>query len=268
MTLWETITAAVRDLSEHGYDSVERVAKWLELLRQAAEVEMTPPHELEALLRKHLGDVYRAQVEGGQLYRLHPAVERYKVDRLRPEMRAELDRRLVASRSLIRNNRAQAIELMARRFEGWATSVPKGGSDAVDKLAEKVDLRKSVASLPFAERRVLIDQAHKFTAALSETVALGNNALAGVWHSHWRQKGYNYRPDHRDRDERTYAVRGSWAMERGLMTKGAGYVDEMTRVGEEPFCRCSMQWLYALRDLPRDMLTNKGSEALASSKVA
>ena len=268
MTLWETITAAVRDLSEHGYDSAERVDEWLRQLRAAAEREMMSPTALEELLRKHLGDVYRSQVEGGGLYRLHPTVARFSIDRVRPELRAELDRRMTASRALIKNNRAEALAKMERRFAGWASSVPKGGSDAVDKVEEKVLLRKSITALPFEERRVLVDQAHKFTASLSETVALGNNALAGVWHSHWRQRGYNYREDHKERDDHVYAVRDNWAIRAGLMTKGAGYVDEFVRPGEQPFCRCNYEWLYALRDLPDSMLTNKGTTTMSQTRVA
>lgn len=268
MTLWETITAAVRDLSEHGYDSAERVNRWVAMLHEAAKAELMSEAQLEQLLRQHLGAIYRQQVDQGGIARFHPGVARYNIEKVRPELRAELDRRMVAAHNLIKDDRVAAIERMERRFRGWATSIPNGGSDAVDKVQEKVLIRKSVTSLPFQQRRVLIDQAHKFTAALSETVAVGNDALAAVWHSRWRQPGYQYREDHKERDLRVYAVRGSWAIVQGLMNKGAGYTDEMTRAGEEVFCRCTQQWVYNLRDLPREMLTNKGQELLARTRVS
>ena len=35
-TFYQTVTAAVSDLIEHGYDSVDRVAFWMDQLRDAA----------------------------------------------------------------------------------------------------------------------------------------------------------------------------------------------------------------------------------------
>lgn len=52
-------------------------------------------------------------------------------------------------------------------------------------------------------------------------------------------------------------------MKAGLMKKGPdGYYDEITSVGEEVYCRCAAQFLYALRDLPEAMLTIKGKDEL------
>ena len=169
----------------------------------------------------------------------------------------------MASAQLIKLNRTAAIEKTLQRFSGWSTSIPKGGSDVVDKLKVKGDIRKSLAQLPFEERRVLVDQGHKFTASLSEILATNSNALAGEWHSHWKQLNYNYRPDHKERDRKVYVVRDNWALKAGLMKAGAvGYTDDITRPGEEVFCRCFYRWIYNLRDLPPEMLTLKGSKEL------
>jgi hypothetical protein len=64
-------------------------------------------------------------------------------------------------------------------------------------------------------------------------------------------------------------VRGCWAVEKGLIKPGpAGYTDEITRPAEEPFCGCYYRYLYNLRDLPANMLTEKGKEALQAARVA
>ena len=116
---------------------------------------------------------------------------------------------------------------------------------------------------------MLIDQGHKLRASISEVVAVGGNALAGVWHSHWRQPGYDYRVDHKERDQEVYLLRNTWALNEGLIKPGpAGYYDQVTSVGEEPFCRCYMTWLYNLRDLPANMLTKKGQDKLALARKA
>ena len=263
MNLYETLTAAIRDLETNGYDSTERVARWSEEIRLAAEREMLPPATMAKRLRDLLGAKYDTFLRSG-LYKAHPGIARYTVERLKPAMRRELDRRIVSSADLIRLNRQEAIEKTLRRFAGWATSIPAGGTDAVDTIETKTELRKALKQLPFVERRVLIDQGHKMIAAVNQVVAEGGGALAMVWHSRWRVAGYDYREDHKERDRQVYAIRGNWALQKGLMRKGpAGYADEITKPAEEVFCQCSGQWLYSLRALPRDMLTDKGIEELA-----
>lgn len=271
-TFQEILTEAVRDIVDHGFDSMERVEVWLRRLRQAAETEATPVHEMEEQLRAHLGAAYRRQVERGALLTRHPGISVYTIDKVRPELRAELERRLKMNRELIRLNRDAAIERVSQRFSGWASSVPAGGSDVVDVRKVKKDVRKSLAQLPFTERRVAIDQGHKFTAALSDIIAKSGGAIAGRWHSHWRETGYDYRPNHKRRegtgDGKVYIIRGSWAHAEGLVNRADGYTDEMTQPAEEPYCRCWYEYVYALRDLPESALTAKGKAALRNVRVA
>lgn len=234
---YDTITAAISDITEHGFDSVARVEQWIERIRRAAVESMTPPLVLERALRDTMQAIYQRMIERGGIAKLHPGVARFTIDKVKPQLRSELDRRIMASASLIKLNQAEAVEKTVQRFSGWATSVPAGGSDAVSRSEVKAGIRKSLAQLPFAERRVLIDQGHKFTSALSNIIAVDGGALAAIWHSHWRQPGYHYREDHKERDKLVYAVRGNWAIEKGLMRKGPdGYLDDITQPAEEPFC--------------------------------
>jgi DNA-directed RNA polymerase specialized sigma24 family protein len=268
-SFYDVLTEAVSDMAEHGYDSAERVAYWTERLRKAAASTMTNPHKLEEMLRDALRAVYTKLVERGDLTKFHQGVARFTIDKVRPQLRAELDRRILASANLIKLNREETIEKTLRRFNGWATSIPVGGSDAVEKAETKKGVRKALTQLPFEERRVLIDQGHKLTASLGEILAKDGGALAMRWHSHWREKNYNYREDHKERDEHVYLLRGSWAQEAGLVKPGpSGYYDSITSVGEEPFCRCYATWFYNLRDLPREMLTQRGAEQLEQVRVA
>ena len=160
------------------------------------------------------------------------------------------------------------MEKTLRRFQGWSTSIPPGGSAEPDKQKAKSDIRKGLASLPFVERRVLIDQGRKLGAAINATVAEGGGAIAGIWRSNFRQPGYDYREDHKERDNQVYLVRGSWAQERGLVKVGtAGYIDDITQPAEEPFCRCRYIYLYHLRQMPDEMITAKGRTELEKVKV-
>jgi hypothetical protein len=268
-TFAEVLTAAVADLTDHGFDSMERVDRWTRDLLIAAEREASSPERVEALMREGLTAIYRRQVDHGGIYKYHPGVSRYTLDQIKPKLRAELDRRIMASANLIKLNRREMIAKTVQRFQGWATSIPQGGTKQTDKVKTKTDVRKSLKQLPFLERRVLIDQGHKLSAAISDIVAKDGGAIAVKWRSHWRQHGYDYRPDHKDRDGEIYAIRGCWALDKGLMRAGpAGYYDDITAVGEEVFCRCWAEFIYTLRSLPTNMLTKKGAAALTRAAAA
>jgi hypothetical protein len=238
----EVLAAAIADLVEHGYDSAERVERWMRELRLAAERSLISAASLEQQLRDGLAAIYRKMVDRGGVIRYVPGVERFTLDKIKPQLRNELDRRILASANLIKLNRAQAIDKTLQRFQGWSTSIPPGGVSGESRREVKENVRKSLAQLPFEERRVLIDQGHKLTAAISEIVASDGGAIAGKWNSHYRQAGYDYREDHKERDYREnggepYLVRDSWAHRAGYVKKGRlGYYDEVTAVGQEPFC--------------------------------
>ena len=265
MTLAETIRAAIADVSEHGYDSEERIRKWTAAIHEAAEAEAMLDEDIEALMERTLRQAYEKTVEGGSAFKVHQGVDRFGLERVKPRLRAELDRRLAANRELIKLNRTEAMARTQRRFAGWATSVPAGGTDDVDYHKLRKEIRKPIAQLPFESRRVAIDQGAKLIASVSEVIATDNNAIAGMWRSHWKELNYSYRPEHKARDKLVYAVRGSWAIEDGFINKGAGYLDEMDQVAQLPFCRCFMVWRFSLKDLPPEMLTKKGQDAMAAS---
>lgn len=267
-SLNDVVTEAVQDFTQNGFDSEDRLRYWMEQIRKAALDSMVSEATLQSMLKNKLGADYASLIEKYGILKNHRGIARFNIDRIRPELRGELDRRIMASANLIKLNRVQAIEKTLQRFSGWATSVPAGGSKVVAKVDTKTNIRKSITQLPFEERRVIIDQSHKLISSINETVAVGNNALAVVWHSRWRVPGYNYRIDHKERDKQVYALRGNWALERGLMKSGiAGYYDQVTAFGEEVFCRCAGRWLYNLSDLPADMLTEKGKKALAEARA-
>ena len=146
--------------------------------------------------------------------------------------------------------------------------MPAGGSRVTDRRETKYDVTKSLKQLPFEERRVIIDQGHKLTSSINDVIAKDGGAIAMRWHSHWREINYDYRKDHKARDEKVYLIRGSWAHEKGFVKPGpAGYLDEITQPAEEPFCRCYGSYIYSVRKLPEDMVTAKGREAMEAARA-
>ena len=181
---YAVLTAAIDDLVTYGFDSIERVERWSEALRAAAERSMISPVTMEQMLRESMAAIYRRMVEQGGIVKYNPGIDRFTLERGKPSLRAELDRRIMASANLIRLNRKQAIDKTLQRFQGWSTSIPKGGTDVASRRETKDAVRKSLASLPFEERRVLIDQGHKLTASLNDILATDGGAIAGRWQHH------------------------------------------------------------------------------------
>ncbi len=262
-SVFDTLTDAVNDLAANGYDSEERVSYWRDAIRRAAEAAGKNAADVERMVRSSLGTVYHRLVDRAGLLKMHPGVARFTVDRVRPQLRAELDRRIRASADLIKLNRKAAVEKTLQRFSGWATSVPKGGTRTADKVETKAAIGKALRDLPFVERRCIIDQSSKLVSSINDVVAVGGGAIAGCWHSNFRQSGYNARHSHKERDGKYYLIRNSWAHDFGLVKPSIdGYTDQITQPAEEVFCRCQYRYVYAIRDLPEEMITAKGREEL------
>lgn len=255
-SLYEVLTEAVNHYVKKGWDSERSLLEWSRKLRVAATRESPSPD----VARKHLTAIYsRLVIDGGALKDQPPeGPTRVTLQKLKPELRDELDRRIFASANLIRLNREQAVEKTLQRFQGWVTSIPPDGVSEIDKNAKKQEFKKSVAEMDFISRRVAIDQGHKLASNVKYLLSVQSGAIAFRWHSNWRRPGYKYRPDHKERDDLIYLIRGSWADEKGLLKPVNGYYDEITAAGEEVYCSCQVFPIYAPQKLPIEFLTEKG----------
>lgn len=264
MTLQEVLTAAIKEITERGF-TAERVAYWQEQLRKAAYQHMGSMSQSEARLKDAMRAIYEKMIERGGILKYHAEVGRFTVQRLKPKLRVELDKRIFAAADLIRLNREQAVSKTLQRFSGWASSIPSDGSDITEKLKVKTNIRKSLSQLSFEERRVIIDQSGKLAASLNDVIAMDGGAIAAIWHHHYR---IYPRPEHVAREGRVYLIRDSWAHKAALVRPGEyGYSDQITQPAEEPLCGCTFQYLYNLRKLPADLITAKGREQLELARL-
>ena len=262
-TFFQVVGDAIRHFERFGFTSQSQLDEWVSTLRRSALLSLQSPEKTEREIAAALRSRYTEKVTRGGLLRQMPAVKGYTLEKVKPKLRRELDRRIAASANLIKLNRDEAVSTTLRRFQGWATSIPAGGSNVVDVKDEKANVRKALTNLSFQERRVVIDQTHKLVDAITDIVAVEGGAIAAEWHSPWRRQGYSARLDHKERDEKVFAVRGCWALEKGLMKRGPnGYTDEIERPGEFVFCSCSYSYIFYLPSLPVDMLTKAGMYAL------
>ncbi|MBU8941675.1 hypothetical protein [Klebsiella quasipneumoniae] len=274
-TFTRTVREAVKFFLRNGYTSRLELEQWQAIIRQAAESETDDDYM--SMVSDRLRKAYDLQVSKAGALERHKGLSRFTLNYMEPKLRSELDRRILASADLIKLNRTAAINKTVQRFSGWATSIPVqdyvgGGLSASSRsgiVANAQHIQKSAEQVDYEARRVMIDQSHKLIANIDNIIATGNNAIAAEWHSHWRQPGYDYREDHKERDKLVYLIRGNWAQKNGYVKAGpAGYLDEITQPGEEVFCRCYVTYLYNLRSIPEDMLTQKGRKFLESMKAA
>lgn len=267
-SFYQVVSEAIRHFEQNGFTSAEELAIWTERIRKAAIDSLTPESVLNDTLTRTLGGIYKRLVDDGQLLKANPGIPKYTIERLKPKLRTELDRRMMVSRSLIKLNREETVEKTIRRFAGWASSVPAGGSRVVDVKDTKDNIRKALTSMSFVERRCVIDQSHKFVSSLNEIVAVDGGAIAVRWNSMWKRPGYQFRIEHKERDQLVYLLRNSWAKEKGLVKPGpAGYYDDVTKFGEEVSCSCFGTYIYNLRDLDESMLTQRGKDELAAVRA-
>lgn len=263
------LSAAVKDLIANGFDDV-RVKAWSARLLGALSRALLPASFLRARLQTQLSRELKRVLSPAQLVRRHPGVSRFTLKEMTPKMQRELTQRINASADLITLNREASIRRTLQRFQGWATSIPHGGSETLSVAKETKLLRRSFASLPFEERRVIIDQGHKLVSSVNSLIAEEGGAIAAIWHSHWRELNYDYREAHKKLDGEVFLLRDTWAT-RGRLVKAPAsrFSDSLpSQPAEEVFCRCYWQYLYALQDLPRDLLTAKGKEQIISKRKA
>lgn len=274
-TFTRTVREAVKFFLRNGYTSRQELEQWQAIIRQAAESETDDDYM--SMVSNRLRKAYDLQVSKAGALERHKGLSGFTLNYMEPKLRSELDRRILASADLIKLNRTAAINKTVQRFSGWATSIPVqdyvgGGLSASSRsgiVANAQHIQKSAEQVDYEARRVMIDQSHKLIANIDNIIATSNNAIAAEWHSHWRQPGYDYREDHKERDKLVYLIRGNWAQKNGYVKAGpAGYLDEITQPGEEVFCRCYVTYLYNLRSIPEDMLTQKGRKFLESMKAA
>ena len=259
---------AVKYFLQNGYSSQDDLMRWQDIIRQAAEGETADDYA--SMVTTRLSQIYERQVNRRTMLKRHQGIPLFTIHHLQPKMRSELDRRILASVDLIKLNREKAISTTLSRFSGWASSIPSAETIALrgiqgTMLKTAQHIQKSAKQMDYEARRVMIDQGHKLIANIDNVVATSNNAIAARWHSHWRRPGYDYRKDHKERDEKVYLIRGNWAQEKGYVKPGSvGYLDEVTQPGEEVFCSCYVTYIYNLRSLPPDMLTQKGVQFMES----
>lgn len=262
MNFYAVLAAAISDFAEHGYDSETRLQEWMRRLEIALHTSLPSVETQRNQMELALGNAFKRAISDSRMKMAFPGIKKYTIDHIKPSLRSELTRRILLNADLIKINREEAISATLRRFAGWASSVPEGGSRAIKPREEVTKIASDVKKMGYINRRRNTDQGMKLSSAIRSVVATQTGAIAAQWHHVQRTAGYEARPEQVARSGKVFAIRNNWAIEAGLMNKGSGYTDEIEQPAEFVYCSCSYIYINNLRDLPPDMLTEKGRQEL------
>ena len=251
----DILAEAMREYQRTGYTSFERLQMWESRLRDALQGQMMTDAEIKAKIDTGYGRMFASELRG-----LNSEIERFTVDRIKPSLREELNRRIKLSADLIVLERDESIERTLRRFGGFVTS------GDFDKREVKETVKKAYKDFDYRERRLFNDQGHKMIANLNAMVAEQGGAIAARWSSRYKALNYNYRPEHKQLDGKLFKIRDNWAIKAGLMKPGGDYHDTVEQPAVAVNCRCSWVYIYSINKLPDDWLTEKGKEQKAATK--
>ena len=161
-----------------------------------------------------------------------------------------------------RDERLRQCDAMIHQF---LEHVPMGGTKDKEIKSQIGEIKKELRSLAKWDQLFYVHKAMCFPAEVEFLFSLEGNPIAAIWRYNPidEQTDYPKTYHHKQRDELVYAVRGNWAIAKGLMKAGPnGYLDEISRPSQEIGCTCHLQWLYSISRLPTNMVTEKGVSEL------
>jgi len=242
---------AVLDVLAQGYENARHDWAWWILLALRSEKKpSTAKQSLQSSYKK--ASSYQAA------RRIAPHISQSQHEQIQYRLADQLAGRIRTTEDIINMHRQAAEIDVQRRFEGWASSNPNPNS--TNPRIVVADIVKPVADIKRKSKAVIKDQSHKMLQLINNTIAIDSNAIAGIWHSNFREPDYNYRDEHKEHDIRktVFLLPNNWATKAGLAKK-----TKDVQPGELPYCACSYgHYLYKLKDIPERLLTELGKQAV------
>ncbi len=166
----------------------------------------------------------------------------------------------------------QQISHFQVQLQRFLEQVPAGGTKDKAIKSQISEIKKELRPLAEWDRLFYIYKTMSFPSEIQYIFALEGDPIAAIWHYSQSDEQGEYRKtyNHKQRDGHVYAVRGNWAIRKGLMKARSpdGYIDDIDRPCQEIGCMCHLQWLYGIRRLPHDMVTEKGWSELRRVNAA
>lgn len=220
---------------------------------------------------------YSSFLKNAQIH--HRGITKASINDLKSKFRKEVEDRVKISFNLMKNQEEELKQKIASRFINWVTIDSKdvrGNTTSKQSLLNFLDFAKENGIAEDHAKFILKDQTRKMIASLDDLVAKENNAIGGIWHNrrdrrvvgnpsgiypHAESKAHG---DHWEREGKFYIFKDGWAYQKGYI-KGELYENlEDGGVGVAIGCRCRLEFIYDLRDVPYENLTKKGRELISA----
>lgn len=226
--------------------------------------------EVTKAFKKSFSDFYTK--EGYK--KTNKGISKVKMSDLREEFKKEMEKKITVSFNLIKNADDELKQRLASRFLNWLTidsPEVRGSGASKTSLLNFLDFAKENGIARDRAEFIINDQKRKMIAEFDMIIARENGAIGGFWITRKDKRVVgdpngdypNPTPahgDHYDREGKFFIYKESWAYKKGYV-KGEIYEDlEDGGVGVAIGCRCRMQNIYDLRDIPTANLTKKGKE--------
>jgi len=232
--------------------------------RQSCEAFLARVIEARGLPVASIGSTYVESGEREPSSVNKTVTERF--DELLPSLRNLLEECVGTHREQAGTFFAQEKSAFDQLLTDFLDGIPEGGTKAAVLRSHVNPIKKALTELLQWGVSLSRLQASTFMSEVRDFLTLCSGAIAMIWHySPWGCLV----PSHKDLDGQWYAVRGNWAIQKGLMQVSPnGFHDEVKKRRRELGCMCTSQFVFTFTRLPQDMLTPAGSTSVANAPAA
>ena len=248
------------DISGNSFEFINNLLK--EQLNNAFAVDRKKPLNY---LTKRYTSYFKKDV-----FKRNKGITTFSLESLKPSFESALRKSIANSIQLITFRHEQAKKEVERRFFNFINfGLQKDTS--LNDLKSALNINQSKAMNEKHIKSILTDQTHKLNANIDRIIAEKNKAIGCVWHTQEDIKvvgnpsgkypkvtDVNMHGNHYKRNNIFYVYPKAWAYQRGLI-KGDNYESlKDGGVSSAINCRCYLENIYDLRDVPEGHLTKKG----------
>lgn len=194
----------------------------------------------------------------------HKGMSAYTHNDISKEFRKALERRILHSLQAIKIKDQQLLLDLESRFLSFITDEKKEKS--LQNLKDNLAANKSTKIAKNYVKNVVSDQVARLNDDIDSIHAKLNGALGLIWHtmedtkvvgnpSGKYPKGNELHNDHYKRNNVFFALKNSYATKKGLLKADIFEdLEDIKKVGRGLNCRCYYEYIYDLRDVPKEYL--------------
>lgn len=203
------------------------------------------------------------------VYKNHEGLAAYKIKDVQEPFRRALEKRILNSLNLIKFKDEALLAAVEARFINFAID------DSIkDKTLKNLENNLKINEAKKTQRNyvknILTDQTNRLNSDIDNIVATSNDAIGLIWNTREDNrvvgnptglypKGNDMHNNHFERNKKFFILSSGWAHKKKLLS-GEIYeqLEDVKTIGRAINCRCYMYYIYDLRDVPKENLSENG----------